>query len=46
MILYIHLKPKAAYSKTNNEEIKVLLDDLAVKTRALSSKDAKNSRSL
>lgn len=35
---------KNAYSKTNVEDIKILLDDLAVKTRALSSKDAKNSR--
>ena len=35
---------KNAFSKTNLEEIKSLLDDLSVKTRALSSKDAKNSR--
>lgn len=35
---------KTVYSKASNEEIKSLLDDLAVKTRALSSKDAKYSR--
>ena len=35
---------KTAYTKTNNDDIKILLDDLSVKTRALSSKDAKNSR--
>lgn len=35
---------KNLYAKTNVEEIKQLLDDLAIKTRSLSSKDAKNSR--
>lgn len=35
---------KISYSKTNREDIKILLEDLSVKTRSLGAKDAKNSR--